>query len=663
MHSIRRLLIANRGEIVSRIARTARSMGIETAGIFAEPDRDLPFVRDVDTAVALPGKTPAETYLNVELVLEAAKRVGADAIHPGYGFLSENAAFAQAVLDAGLVWVGPSPEAIAAMGDKVAALERMERAGVPVLPRVVFGGESPEELLREAESVGYPLMVKAVAGGGGKGMRIVQGPDELPEAVAAARREALGAFGDPRVFAEPYIFDARHIEVQVLADQHGNTVALFERECSIQRRHQKVIEEAPSPAVSPRDRERLIEAAVAAARSIGYVNAGTIEFLWSGEGRFSFMEMNTRLQVEHPVTEMVSGVDIVREQLRIAMGLPLSFEQNDLAIRGHAIEARLYAEDPAAGFLPQTGRLLAFEVPEESGLRVDAGVASGSEISPYFDPMIAKVIAHAPTRAEAAAKLARALEHTTLFGLTTNREYLAAILRHPAFLAGDTTTRFLERHTPTPACPPADLEERALALAALIGQWERRAAAKVQRTIPSGWRNNPSQRQRTSFRMGDRTSTVEYERQRDGTFIVRVGEGNDRRAEGLRVDDGWASATIDGVLTRARWAHEASAWWLRIGGYTFRLDELPRFPSRRREEESIAGGLRAPMPGKVVAVRVTVGQRVAATDVVAILEAMKMEHRVYAGVDGIVRDVLVREGDQLNVGDLIAVVEEDGGQE
>jgi propionyl-CoA carboxylase alpha chain len=527
---------------------------------------------------------------------------------------------------------------------------------------VVFAGETPEELLREAERIGYPLMVKAVAGGGGKGMRIVQGPEDLPEAVAAARREALGAFGDARVFAEPYIFDARHIEVQVLADTHGNVVALFERECSIQRRHQKVIEEAPSPAVGPRDRERLVEAAVAAARSIGYLGAGTIEFLWSGDGRFSFMEMNTRLQVEHPVTEMVTGIDIVREQLRIAMGLPLPFEQNDLSISGHAIEARLYAEDPAAGFLPQTGRLLAFEPPQEPGLRIDAGVSTGSEISPFFDPMIAKVIAHAPTRAEAAAKLARALEHTTLFGLTTNREYLAAILRHPAFLAGDTTTRFLERHAPAPSAPPADVEVRALALAALIGQWERRAKAKVQRTIPSGWRNNPSQRQRASFQHGDRAWSVKYERQRDGAFLVRVGEGTDLRAEGLAVEDGWASATLDGVLTRARWAREGGRWWLRIGGHTVSFEELPRFPSKK-QEETVPGGLRAPMPGKVVAVRVNVGQRVTPADVVAILEAMKMEHRVYAGVHGIVRDILVREGDQLNVGDLIAVVEEDGGEE
>lgn len=662
MNRIRRLFIANRGEIVSRVARTARLMGLETATLFAEPDRDLPFVRDVDIAVALPGVTAAETYLNLERVLEAACRVDADAIHPGYGFLSENAEFARAVEAAGLVWVGPPPDAIAAMGDKVAALERMERAGVPVLGRVLFQGTTPEELLREAEAIGYPLMVKAVAGGGGKGMRVVQGPEELAEAVFAARREALGAFGDDRVFAEPYVFDARHVEVQVLADTHGNVVALFERECSIQRRHQKVIEEAPSPAVTERDRERLVEAAIAAARSIGYTNAGTVEFLWSGDGRFSFMEMNTRLQVEHPVTELVTGVDIVREQLRVAMGLPLSFAQEELTIRGHAIEARLYAEDPAVGFLPQTGRLLAFEPPQEQGLRVDAGVATGSEVSPYFDPMIAKFIAHAPTRQEAAAKLARALDHTTVFGLTTNREFLAAVLRHPAFLAGETTTRFLERHAPRASAPPVEAEQRAAVFAALIGQWERRRAAKVQQTIPSGWRNNPSQRQRSVFRFGDQTITAEYERRRDGSFAVRLGGEHELLVEGLRVEGPTAAAKVDGVYAQVRWVHDRSDWWLRLGGHTFRLEEVPRFPSRH-EEETVVGGLRAPMPGKVVALRVVVGQRVAATDVVAILEAMKMEQRVYAGVNGIVRDVLVREGDQVSVGDLIAVVDEDGGEE
>jgi acetyl/propionyl-CoA carboxylase alpha subunit len=662
MTRIRRLLIANRGEIVSRVARTAHAIGLETVGVFAEPDRALPFVRDVDVAVALPGMTPAETYLDIDRILDAARRSGADAVHPGYGFLSEDPRFAQAVIDAGLVWVGPSPEAIAAMGDKVAALERMQRAGVPVLARVVLAGDSPADLRREAEPVGYPIMVKAAAGGGGKGMRIVHSAEELPEAVAAARREARGAFGDDRVFAEPYVPDARHIEVQVLADQHGNVAALFERECSIQRRHQKVIEEAPSPVVDNRDRQRLVEAAVTAVRSIGYVNAGTIEFLWSGEGQFSFMEMNTRLQVEHPVTEMVTGIDIVREQLRIAQGLPLSFGQDDLGIRGHAIEARLYAEDPASGFLPQTGTLLRFAPPAEPGLRVDAGVTTGSEVSPYFDPMIAKVIAHAPTREEAAASLARALERTQLFGLRTNRDFLVAVLRHPAFLAGNTTTRFLEHHAPAPAEPAEDVRRQAFVIAALIGQRTRRDGAKVHGTIPPGWRNNPSQRQRVSYRQNDQTTLVQYERQRDGVFLVQVGDSPDVRAEGFEADGSTASAVIDGLMVTAGWARSGATWWLQLGPWTFAFEELPTFP-KRESEEKVPGGLRAPMPGKVVAVRVTVGQRLLATDAVAILEAMKMEHRVFAGVDGIVRDILVREGDQLNAGDLIAIVQHDGAVE
>ncbi len=662
MRAITRLLIANRGEIVSRIARTARAMGIETVGVYSDPDANLPFVRDVDRAVPLGGTTSAETYLDIEKILAAARKTGADAVHPGFGFLAENALFAQAVMDAGLVWVGPRPDAIRAMGDKVEALARMERAGVPVLPRVEFRGTTAEELRAEAAAVGYPLMVKAAGGGGGKGMRIVTSADELPEAVASARREAASAFADDRVFGEPYVADARHIEVQVLADEHGNVVALFERECSIQRRHQKIIEEAPSPVVTAEERQRLIEAAVAAARSIGYVNAGTVEFLWAGPGRFSFMEMNTRLQVEHPVTEMVTGVDLVREQLRVAAGERIGFAQDQLRIEGHAIEARLYAEDPMQEFLPQAGRVLRFRPPSLPGLRIDGGIESGSEISPHYDPMIAKFIAHAPTRAEAAAKLAMALERTVLFGPRTNREYLAALLRHPAFLAGETTTRFIPLHRPAPPQPRAEERDVALIAAALAGQWERRRSARVQRTIPSGWRNNPSQPQFVRFRWGESEHEVRYERRRDGTFQAWVGEGPLRAVQGLECSEQEVSFVLDGVRHRAEWARDGDRWWVQVGPFAFGLDELPRFPAPAGEEE-VVGGLQAPMPGKVVSVLVSVGQRVEPTDVVAILEAMKMEHRLYAGTAGIVRDIRVQPGDQVNAGDVLVVVEPDGGVE
>lgn len=656
---IRRLLIANRGEIVSRVARTARAMGIEPVGVFAEPDRGLPFVRELDAAVELRGTTPGETYLDGARILEAARRLGADAVHPGYGFLSENAEFARQVEEAGLLWVGPPPEVIAQMGDKVAALAAMEAAGVPVLPRALLDGEDPGGLAAQAASVGFPLMVKAAAGGGGRGMRIVTDPAELPAAVAAARREALGAFGDGRLFAEPYVIDARHIEVQVLADNYGNVAVLFERECSIQRRHQKIVEEAPSPAVSAEARERLIAAAVAAVRAIGYRNAGTIEFLWRGDGRFSFMEMNTRLQVEHPVTELITGVDLVREQLRVAQGLPLSVRQDELRIAGHAIEVRLYAEDPAAGFLPQAGRVRLFSAPEAPWLRVDAGIASGSEISPYFDPMVAKVSAHGQTRDEAAARLAAALDRLTVFGPPTNRDFLRAVLRHPAFLAGETTTRFLETHAIATGGPPDEVLAQAAALAALTGMWLRRRGARVQATIPPGWRNNPSQDQRTDFTAGERTLEVRYAPRRDGSWRVAVGEGAPSEVRGFDVAGDTVTAELDGLRVTARWHRDGMSWWLHLGEHQVELTERPRLPERGGRK-SIAGGLTAPMPGKVVAVTVKPGQHVEAGDVVAILEAMKMEHRLFAGAAGTVREVRVEPGAQVALWDVIAVIDEEG---
>ncbi|PFG74901.1 biotin carboxylase N-terminal domain-containing protein [Tepidiforma thermophila] len=656
---IRRLLIANRGEIVSRVARTARAMGIEPVGVFAEPDRGLPYVRELDAAVELRGTTPGETYLDRARILEAARRLGADAVHPGYGFLSENAEFARQVEEAGLAWVGPPPGVIAQMGDKVAALAAMEAAGVPVLPRTLLDGEDAGGLAAQAAVVGFPLMVKAAAGGGGRGMRIVTDPAELEAAVAAARREAIGAFGDGRLFAEPYVIDARHIEVQVLADNHGNVAVLFERECSIQRRHQKIVEEAPSPAVSAEARERLIAAAIVAARAIGYRNAGTIEFLWRGDGRFSFMEMNTRLQVEHPVTELITGVDLVREQLRIAQGLPLSIRQEELRMSGHAIEVRLYAEDPAAGFLPQAGRVRLFSAPEAPWLRVDAGIASGSEISPYFDPMVAKVVAHGQTRDEAAARLAAALDRLTVFGPPTNRDFLRAVLRHPKFLEGETTTRFLETHAIAPGGPPDEVLAQAAALAALTGMWLRRRAARVQATIPPGWRNNPSQDQRTDFTAGERPLEVRYAPRRDGSWRVAVGQGVPREVRGFEVAGDMVTAELDGLRVTARWHHEGMSWWLHLGEHQVELTERPRLPERGGRE-SIAGGLTAPMPGKVVAVTVEPGQHVEAGDVVAILEAMKMEHRLFAGAAGTVREVRVEPGAQVALGDVIAVIDEEG---
>ncbi|HEY0638517.1 MAG TPA: biotin carboxylase N-terminal domain-containing protein, partial [Pseudonocardiaceae bacterium] len=433
---IERLLVANRGEIARRVFRTCRDLGVGTVAVFADPDAAAPHVAEADRAVRLPGAAAADTYLRADLLVAAARAAGADAVHPGYGFLSENAAFARAVLDAGLTWVGPPPEAIESMGSKIAAKKLMADAGVPVLAGLA------EQDVTEAD---LPVLVKASAGGGGRGMRVVRSLAELPSAVAAARAEAASAFGDPAVFCEPYLETGRHIEVQVLADAHGTVLALGERECSVQRRHQKVVEEAPSPFVTPELRERLADAAVAAARAIGYVGAGTVEFLADAGGRFFFLEMNTRLQVEHPVTECVTGLDLVRLQLAVAEGAPLG----DLAPRfdGHAIEVRLYAEDPARDWQPGTGTVHAlavpgvdaeFAVPARYGLRLDSGVRAGSEVSVHYDPMLAKVIAWAPTRAEAARRLAAALAGARVHGVTTNRDLLVRLLRHPAFLAGDT---------------------------------------------------------------------------------------------------------------------------------------------------------------------------------------------------------------------------------
>ncbi len=467
------LLVANRGEIARRIFRTARAMGITCVAVYSDADADSPHVAEADLAVRLPGASPTDTYLRTDLLLDAAVRSGADAIHPGYGFLSESAAFASAVIESGLTWVGPPPAAIAAMGSKIGSKEMMRAAGVPTLPSITVpagGVVDPSE----ADALGWPLLVKASAGGGGRGMRIVESPDALAEAVAGAEREAESAFGDGTVFLEQYLLDPRHIEVQVLADAHGDVVALCERECSIQRRHQKIIEESPSPVITPDQRAVLGDAAVAAARAVGYTNAGTVEFVLGSTGAnrgadgraggvqesdFFFLEMNTRLQVEHPVTETVTGLDLVRVQLLVAQGDALPGEVHAAAIRGprgHAIEARLYAEDPAADWLPSTGTLHRFEVPgadtggtgtgHDVAIRVDSGVESGSTVSPNYDPMLAKVIVHAPTRTEAVASLARVLAGSTIHGVTTNRDLLVRILRHPAFVAGDIDTGFLDRH-------------------------------------------------------------------------------------------------------------------------------------------------------------------------------------------------------------------------
>jgi propionyl-CoA carboxylase alpha chain len=635
------LLVANRGEIARRVFRTARSMGLRCVAVYVDADALSPHVTEADEAVRLPDGG----YLDGPAVLDAARRAGAEAIHPGYGFLSENAAFAASVGDAGLVWVGPSPEVIEAMGDKIAAKRAATDAGVPTLP----SSEDPSA----GGEVGYPLLVKAAAGGGGKGMRIVETAADLDAAVAAARREAASGFGDDRVFLERYVPRSRHVEIQVLGDSHGDRVHLGERECSIQRRHQKIIEESPSPVVDEAMRAAMGDAALRLAAAIDYQSAGTVEFLVDDATReFFFLEVNTRLQVEHPVTEAVTGLDLVREQLRVAAGEPLGYGQEDITFGGHAIEARLYAEDPAAGFLPATGTLDAFEPAPEPLVRWDSGVVQGSVVGLGFDPMLAKVVAHAPTRTEAAGRLALALERLHVAGVTTNRDFLAATLRHSEFLGGATTTDFIDRAAPPPALELTDDElDRVATLAALWIQGRNRAEATVLRTVPSGWRNARLPAERIAFTRGDQAVEVRYRARRDGSF--QVGDGGTARLHGWGTV--WLDAEVDGHRTRCRVTESGERLHVQVPGGTVTLDVVPRFPLRSAERT--AGGLEAPMPGVVLEVRAAQGDEVTARQVLVVLEAMKMEHHVLAPEDGVVREVNVAEGQQVENGELLLVVD------
>jgi propionyl-CoA carboxylase alpha chain len=644
------LLVANRGEIARRVFRTCRDVGVSPVAVFADPDARLPFVGEADAAVRLPGNTPAETYLRVDAIIEAARRLGADAVHPGYGFLSENADFARAVLAAGLTWVGPTPAAIDAMGSKIAAKKLMAEAGVPVLPELDPGSVTEADL---------PILVKASAGGGGRGMRVVRELGQLADALALARQEAESAFGDGTVFCEPLLERARHIEVQILADQHGTVWALGERECSIQRRHQKIIEETPSPAVDAEIRGRLFAAALAAAKAIGYVGAGTVEFMLAANGEFHFLEVNTRLQVEHPVTECVYGLDLVACQLAIAEGARLPEAPPEP--RGHAIEVRLYAEDPAQDWRPQSGAVLRFEmpnvaaefaVPREYGLRLDSGIVGGSEVSTFYDPMLAKVISWAPERRSAARRLAAALHDTRLHGLTTNRELLVNVLRHEDFLAGDTDTDFLSRHGVAGLAVGADESAvRASALAAALATASARVSrAKVQRGIPAGWRNLRSQPQRIAFEAGGERIDVDYEVGRGGLVtsllanVALVDSAPD--AVTLDIDGTWRTFEVRVYDRRVEVDSALGAVSLAV---------IPRFADPT--EQVAEGATVAPMPGTVVRLAVEAGQQVEAGAELLVLEAMKMQHRVVAANSGTVAELRVVVGQQVDAGAVLAVIE------
>ncbi|NUR27204.1 MAG: ATP-grasp domain-containing protein [Catenulispora sp.] len=657
---VRTVLVANRGEIARRVFATCRRLGYGTAAVFSDADEDALHVREADVAVRLPGETSAQTYLRSDLIVAAALAAGADAVHPGYGFLSEKDDFAQAVLDAGLRWIGPPPAAIAAMGSKVAAKKMMAAAGVPVLREL-----GPEEVT----AADLPVLIKASAGGGGRGMRVVRTLAELAGQWEAARAEAESAFGDGTVFCEQYIETGRHIEVQVLADAHGTVWAVGERECSIQRRHQKVIEEAPSPFVEATAglREMLFAAARDAARAIGYVGAGTVEFLVAPDGSFAFLEMNTRLQVEHPVTELTTGLDLVAWQVRVASGerLPDALP----AARGSAIEVRLYAEDPAKDWQPASGTVhrfavpgvtCAFEVPDTAArteplLRLDSGVESGSAVGVYYDPMLAKVIAWAPRRDEAARVLASALAGAEIHGLVTNRDLLVNVLRHSAFLTGETDTAVFTTHglglLAAPLVPPATERLSALA-AALAVAAENRLAAPVLGGLPSGWRNVPSQFQRRVLTAGGSDHEVRYRFEREGL----IAEG----FEGVAVVSATPSEIVLGVRGLRRGFRvgrygDAVVVDSSSGSVTFTL--APDFVDPA--DAVAAGSLLAPMPGTVVRLGAEAGDVVAAGQPILWLEAMKMEHQISAPVAGVVVSLPVGVGSQVDVGAVLAVVEEE----
>ena len=661
--SITRLLVANRGEIARRIFRSCRSLGISTVAVFSEPDASGSYVREADLAFALGGYAPGESYLRAELMIEAAVRTGADAVHPGYGFLSENAEFAEQVLAAGLIWIGPSPKTIRAMGSKVQARNRLQEAGVPVLPgRELGSATDPPVLLALAEEIGYPLLAKASAGGGGKGMRIVHEPECLVPSIEAARREAQGAFGDDTVFLERYVEKPRHVEIQIFGDAYGHVVSLFERECSIQRRHQKVIEEAPSPAVDDQLRQRMSEVAVAAGDELGYVGAGTVEFLLTAEREFFFLEVNTRLQVEHAVTELVTGLDLVELQLRVAMGEPLPVHARHAQLQGHAIEVRLYAEDPRQSFLPVTGTIRRFAIP--AGVRVDTGVEDGTAISPHYDPMIAKVIAHGADRDEATRRLRTALAASEIHGVTTNRDLLVGVLGHAEFAAGRTDTHFLERHDPAAlgASPlDANAQRRYAAAAALAIQAFNRAHAEVLRTIPSGWRNNPSQPAATGLSEAGDELRVRYRFARDGTLCELTVDDREFATARLHA---CSSKAVDLELGGVRCNYRVRIWpdgpvFVNAADGQADFGLLPRFPSAG--EDLAQGSLASPLPGIVIRVIETPGAEVVRGAALVIIEAMKMEHEIVAPTDGLVTEMNVREGDQVEAGAILAVISESVG--
>ena len=635
------ILIANRGEIACRIIQTAHEMGVRCVAVYVDDDRESPYVKMADQSVRLPDGG----YLDGKEIIKAAKESRAEAIHPGYGFLSENASFARKVIKEGLIWIGPSANAISVMGDKLKAKELAEKAEVPTLPMASSS--------KDANKIGYPLLIKAAAGGGGKGMRIVHKPKDLNEAIKSAQREAKSGFGDERIFIERYVEKSRHIEIQILGDNHGNIVHLGERECSIQRRHQKIIEESPSPRISEEVRNKMGDAAIKLAQKIKYQSAGTVEFLFDDKtDEFWFLEVNTRLQVEHPVTEEVTGIDLVSEQLRIARGEELGYTQNDIDFIGHSIEARLYAEDPNNDFLPEVGKLIAFEPGHNDDTRWDSGVAEGSEIGTKFDPMLAKIISYAPTRNDAALKLARALESAHIGGIKTNRDFLIICLRSQEFLDGDTTSDFIDRVNPDRKIRLSPIEiEHVISISALWIQERNRLKANTASFMSSGWTNGRLPKQNITFIFDNEEYKVLYKYKRNIGYVFEWGKiGIIHSADKYGID-----AEFNGKRHYSRITIKDNNILVHMPFGDVNLEIKPRFVMPG--SENIQGSLSAPMPGKVIALNVKKGSKVKAGDVLVILEAMKMEHSIKALEDGVVSKILISKNDQVENGAPLMIVD------
>ncbi len=655
--SFRKILIANRGEIALRVMRTCRAMGIATVAVYSDADANTPHVRFADEAVRL-GEAPVKnSYLNVERILEAAKLTGAEAIHPGYGFLSENAEFAEACTAAGIIFIGPSPEAIRKMGLKSPARKLAAAAGCPVVPGYDGETQDDETLRAEILKIGFPVLIKASAGGGGKGMRVVRSEHEIADAIEAARREAEKAFGNGALLLEKFIETARHVEVQLLGDQHDNLVHLFERDCSLQRRHQKVIEESPSPAVDDELRAKMGEAAVKVGRAINYSNAGTVEFILTSTGEFYFIEVNTRLQVEHPVTEAITGFDLAKLQIEIAEGKPLPFSQSELKTSGHAIEARLYAEDPDNSFLPATGTLHDWRLPESvDGLRIDAGVEAGSEIGIYYDPMLAKLIAHADDRATAIRKLSYALRQLSAQGVTTNRDFLIRLVEHPAFVGGEAHTSFITEHLDELIGGANEQLNQASAIAAamyLQRSWQTADSLLAQ--IPPSYRNNPYRAPSIKLKVGEQETEVAWQFV-GGKFEVTT-MGTNSTAEILFCERGAIRLAIDGIQREFRITEVGEKLYVASSLGSSVVIRLLRHPIPQSADSS--GAASSPMPGVVLKILVSEGQQVSAGDALLILEAMKMEQTIRAAADGFVETIKVQTGQVVSPGDVLVQVRTD----